>query len=158
MAMPIVRSTLVLCAALLLSSCGNKVPAMEMHEIQGPAGLSLAIPRGYASKSEADTLRVYLPERERSRSPVDITVWLAAAAPEWPRTEQKELAGRDVHYLIVEEEGGSGGSLLRLKAWVESNGRFVLLQSVVQPESGGDGEFRAEWAILPTLRHTVQKL
>ena len=146
---------LLLSGALFLSNCESKAPAMKMHEVQGPAGLSLAIPEGYALETRAKQLRIYQPERERSRSPVDIKVSVADAPPSWPETRQKQLSGRDIRYVIAEEEGGSGGNLSRLKAWVASNGRFVLLESTVQPDSGGDAEFRAEWAILPTLRQSL---
>ena len=125
---------------------------MEMHAVEGE-GLTFAIPAGYMVEPSIDRLRIYLPARERSRSPVHIYVSTATKAPSWQGTEEKDVDDREIHYLLTEDEaGGSGAPARKLRAWVESNGRFVVLESVVQPDSGGDPAFGAEWAILPTLR------
>lgn len=136
--------------ALALACC-SKPPPLELHTVEGD-GFTLAIPKGYATKPQLQGLRIYAPERERSRSPVSIVVTLQAQPPRWTNLDEKELEGRTAHYAIDELEGGSGGVEKRLRAWMLAEGRYFVLESSVQPDSGGDGDFRAEWAILPTAR------
>lgn len=125
---------------------------MEMKPAEEWQGIAVSIPVGYESKREDGALRVFLPAKERSRSPVSIvlTVGALAAMPKEVKTKKSE--GRDISYSVQEEEGGSGGPALRLHAWTEVRARVVSLTSLAQPDSGGDGDFRAEWAILHGLR------
>jgi hypothetical protein len=128
-----------------------------MRTIDGWEGLSLEIPEDLQATRNEDNLRVFSPKRERSRSPVDITITTSADKPRLPGAKTRRVGGRSIEYEVDEEEGGSGGPSIRLRAWVESGGRFIVLDSVVQPDSGGDGDFHAEWAILPTLRWAAPK-
>ena len=128
-----------------------------MRNIDGGAGLSMAIPEDYQATRPGDVLRVFSPQRERTRSPQNIMITTTLAQPDAAGARTKRVQDRSIQYVIREEPGGSGGDGLRLRAWVESNGRFIVLDSVVQPDSGGDGDFHAEWAILPTLRWQPQK-
>ena len=115
----------------------------------------LEIPDAFRTRRRGPQLLVYWPERERTRSPVDLSITVVDKEPSFPgktSAKTKDVGGRSIHYLVTEEEGGSGGPGVRLRAWVESGGRFIVLHSVAQPDSGGDGDFLAEWAILPTLR------
>jgi hypothetical protein len=70
-----------------------------------------------------------------------------------PSADVGELDRDQMVGALVErkEPGGSGGDAVHLLAWVESNGRFIVLDSLVQPDEGGDRDFHAEWAILPSL-------
>jgi hypothetical protein len=128
-----------------------------MRTIDAGAGLSLDIPAEFQATRTGDTLRVFSPQREHSRSPPSIMVSVAVEKPRLPGTKIRRVADRLIEYEIHEEPGGSGGDGVRLRAWVESSGRFIVLDSVVQPDSGGDGEFHVEWAILPTLRWSPPK-
>jgi hypothetical protein len=128
-----------------------------MRTIDGGEGLSLEIPEDFQATRNEDNLRVFSPKRERSRSPVDITITTSADKPRLPGGKTRRVGGRSIEYQVDEQEGGSGGPSVRLRAWVESGGRFIVLDSVAQPDSGGDGDFHAEWAILPTLRWTAPK-
>jgi len=128
-----------------------------MRTIDGGAGLSLSIPLEFQATQVEDGLRVFSPKQERSRSPLYILISVTTEKPSWPGTKKKRVAGRSIVYETHEEEAGSGGTAVRLRAWVESGGRFILLNSMVQPDSGGDDNFHAEWAILPTLRWAPPK-
>lgn len=140
-------------ALIALISCASKSARMEMRAVDGGAGLTLAIPEGYAAEPSIEGLRVYLPTRERSRSPVHIYVSTVMKAPSWQDAMERDVDDREIHYLVTDDEaGGSAGPARKLEAWVASGGRFIVLESLVQPDSGGDPEFRAEWAILPSLR------
>jgi hypothetical protein len=128
-----------------------------MRTIDGGSGLSLDIPVDFDTAQMAQGLRVFSPKKERSRSPLYIMITVETEKPSWPGTKNKRVAGRSIVYETHEEEGGSGGTAVRLRAWVESGGRFIVLNSMVQPDSGGDDQFHAEWAILPTLRWVPPK-
>jgi hypothetical protein len=141
-----------LITCLFVAGCSGKVPDMEMTRVDAGIGLSLSIPKGYATMATGDGVRVYLPARENSRSPVSILISTPSQSPAWKDGKTNRVGERDVHYVIREEEGGSGGAARRLLAWTAISGRSVVLESVVQPDVGGDGEFRAEWAILAALR------
>ncbi len=123
-----------------------------MRRADSDLGLSMEIPDDFQIARLGPALRVFAPQRERTRSPTNIVLTLVDRRPEFSQPKTKDLGQQRINYVVVEEPGGSGGEAVRLKAWVESNGRFVLLDSVVQPESGGDADFLVEWAILSTLR------
>jgi len=123
-----------------------------MRRIDTDIGLSLEVPEECQVAKVGSDLRVFSAKRERSRSPMSIVLTLVDKPPQFPEAKANEVAHQMINYVVTDEPGGSGGEALRLKAWVESNGRFVVLDSVVQPDSGGDAEFSVEWAILPTLR------
>lgn len=125
---------------------------LSMRRIDTDLGLSLEIPEECEVAKVGSDVRVFSAKRERSRSPMSIVLTLADTPPQFTAPKAKEIAHRTINYVVTDEPGGSGGEARRLKAWVESNGRFVVLDSVVQPESGGDAAFAVEWAILPTLR------
>ncbi|HTU63263.1 MAG TPA: Tsi3 family protein [Polyangiales bacterium] len=141
-----------LAVELLLAGCSERRPVMAMVPVDAGTPFSLSIPKNHAAVAVKDGVRVYLPARERSRSALSIMVSTASKAPDWQGTRAKRIGMHDVHYAIYEEEGGSGGTALHLVAWTIAERRYVLLESVVQPDVGGDGEFRAEWAILGALR------
>ena len=121
-----------------------------MRIVDGGMGLSLEIPQDFQTSRMGDALRVFSPQRERTRSPTNIMITTTATQPALAGGRAKRIKERTIHYLVRDEPGGSGGEAVRLLAWVESNGRFIMFDSVVQPEEGGDRDFRAEWAMLPT--------
>lgn len=128
-----------------------------MRTIDAGSGLSLDIPVDFDTTQMAQGLRVFSPKKERSRSPLFIIITVETKKPSWPGTKTRWVAGRSIVYETHEEEAGSGGTAVRLRAWVESGGRFIVLDSHVQPDSGGDDDFHAEWAILPSLRWAPPK-
>jgi len=137
---------------VLVAACTRKAPPFQLQAIDGGDGLLLQIPRDHRAKRLGDTLQVVSPRSDKSRSPLQVLISTTVIKPELPGQRSRELQGRTIHYTVEHEEGGSGGEGLRLRAWVESGGRYVVLDSLTQPESGGDGDFQVEWAILPTLR------
>jgi hypothetical protein len=122
-----------------------------MRAVDGGMGLALEVPGEYETARVGESLRVFSPQRERTRSPPSIMISTSATQPELAGAQVRNIDNRAIHFVVSEEPGGSGGDGVRLRAWVQSNGRFVVLDSMVQPDSGGDRDFRAEWAILPTL-------
>ena len=147
----------LLVLTLLAAACARKAPVFQLQAIDGGDGLLLQIPRDFRAKRLGDTLRVVSPLYRKSRSPLEILISTTALQPVLPGERTRKVQGRTIHYAIDHEEGGSGGEGLRLRAWVESDGRYVVLDSYTQPESGGDEDFYAEWAILPTLRWHRQR-
>jgi hypothetical protein len=135
-----------------MSAASRRTPRLEMRAVDAGGGLTLSVPRGFETAPAGAALRIYDPARERTRSPHQIYVSVVPVAPGVPNPRTKEIAGRTIHYDVVEEDGGSGGPTLRLVVWVESGGRVLLLESLVQPDLGGDRDFHAEWAIAPTLQ------
>jgi hypothetical protein len=141
----------------LLSACWRTAPRFNMRAIDGGEGLSLEIPEDFQAIRNDDRLRVFSPKRERSRSPVDITITTSSDKPRLPGAKIRRVGGRSIAYEVDDQQGGSGGPSVRLRAWVESGDRLIVLDSIAQPDSGGDGQFNAEWAILPTLRWAPPK-
>ena len=133
-------------------ACRSHGAIFTMRAVDGGDGLTLDIPYECQVSRLGPELRVFSPLRERTRSPINITITVQDKTPELKGYRTKDVAERTIHYLVSEEEGGSGGAAMRLRAWLESSGHYIILDSIVQPDSGGDGDFHAEWAILPTLR------
>lgn len=125
---------------------------LKMRSVDTDLGLSMELPGDYQTARTGPSLGVFSPQRDHARSPVNIILSLSERQPDLPEARTKQIAGRGIHYRVTTEPGGSGGEELRLRAWIESRGRFIVLDSSVQPESGGDPDFAVEWAILPTLR------
>ena len=123
-----------------------------MRTIDGGAGLSLSIPTDFDTAQMAQGLRVFSPRKEHSRSPLWILISVQTEKPSGSSTKTRKVDGQTIEYEVTEDAGGSGGTSVRLRAWVESGGRFIALNSYAQPDSGGDDKFQAEWEILPTLR------
>ncbi|HEY6880229.1 MAG TPA: Tsi3 family protein [Polyangiales bacterium] len=135
----------------LLFHC-SRDPTVATKTASGLGGVTFSIPSDYEIDERDGELRVYQPSRERRRSPVAIILTSPRDAPAWRGAETRSLAGRDVHFLLSREDGGSGGEAVQLKAWTTVDHRIVMVESVVQPDVGGDAEFKAEWAILSTLQ------
>jgi hypothetical protein len=148
-------AVLCACAVVLAAAgaCRRREPRFNMRAVEAGNGVTLDVPDGFQVKRTGDAIRVLSPARERTRSPVDIVITTVSQQPDLSSARVKRVGERTIHYAVGEEPGGSGGDVRRLRAWVqEAGGRFIVLDSWVQPDSGGDGDFRVEWVILPTLR------
>jgi hypothetical protein len=143
------------CVALAVSAdaCRRHEARFKMRTVDAGNGVTLDVPDGFQVRRTGQAIRVFSPARERTRSPVDIVITTVAEQPDLSSARVERVGERAIHYAVGEEPGGSGGDVRRLRAWVQAGGdRFIVLDSWVQPDSGGDGDFRVEWAILPTLR------
>ena len=60
------------------------------------------------------------------------------------------LEGQEIHYIVVEDEGGSAGPGFELRAWKKTKNRIVLITSYTQTELG-QPNFDLAWAIISTV-------
>jgi hypothetical protein len=83
------------------------------------------------------------------RNPPQIEVHLAserAPAGAWP--QQHDLGGRQARYTLAPMEGGSGGDLLVLTAWMPCGSGHLLLSYSQQVEAPAQLEPSLAWAVL----------
>src|SRR5205085_43974 len=84
----------LLVVSLLLGACWRTAPRFNMRTIDGGEGLSLEVPEDFQATRNEDNLRVFSPKRERSRSPVDITITTSADKPRLPGAKTRRVGGR----------------------------------------------------------------
>ena len=145
---------LLVAIGLMSLSCSQNTPVKfkNMINVSASNGIKFKMPEKYEYVELGNEIRVRPVEDERRklRVPDDIRIKLIDAISNNGSYKIKNLEGREIHYKIIEDEGGSAGPGFELRAWIKIKNNFVLITSYTQTERG-QPNFDVAWAIIPTI-------
>jgi hypothetical protein len=110
---------------------------------------TIEVPVGWIHQPRATGARLLPASHAEMRNPPQIDVQLAgerAPAGEWP--QQRELGATQARYKMTPTEGGSGGDLLVLKAWIPCGSGHLLLSYSQQAEAPAQLDPALAWTVL----------
>lgn len=112
---------LLIAIGLASFSCSQNSPVKFKNMINVSASnvITFKIPEKYEHVELGDEIRVRPVEdvRGKLRVPDDVRIKIVAETPNDHSYKIRNFEGQEVHYIVVEDEGGSAGPGFELRAW-----------------------------------------